>query len=122
MWGLLFLWALGWGVFSYAEKHAMMAPSDVGVMSDPLWTENRKVPPKYADYPPFSAIAYSLDTMLPIVNFHMESYWEPSRTQEKPWTREWAIIVWWYLRFHIALGWALTTLAVLGFAGLVRQD
>ena len=120
VWGLLFLWALGWGVFSYAERHTMMAPSDFGVMSTASWTENRKVPPEYADYPPFSAIAYSLDTMLPIVNFHMESYWEPSRAQEKSGTREWA--VWWYLRGHIALGWILTTLAVLGFAGLVRQD
>ena len=122
VWGLLFLWALGWGVFSYAERHTMMAPSDLGVMSTASWTETRKVPPEYADYPPFSAIAYSLDTMLPIVNFHMESYWEPSRSQEKSGTREWAIFVWWYLRGHIAFGWALTTLAVLGFAGLVRQD
>ena len=117
---LLFLWLIGSVVFSCAERHAMMAPSDVGVMSTASWTENRKVPPEYADYPPFSAIAYSLDTMLPIVNLHMESYWEPSRSQEKSGTREWA--VWWYLRGHIALGWILTTLAVLGFAGLVRQD
>ena len=122
VWGLLLLWLFGFGVFSYAERHAMMAPSDVGVMSTASWTENRKVPPEYAAYPPFSAFAYSLDTMLPIVNFNMESYWEPSRSQEKSGTREWAIFVWWYLRLHIALGWILTTLAVLGFAGLVRQD
>ena len=120
VWWLLALWLFGFGVFRYAERHAMMAPSDVGIMRTASWTENRKVPPKYADYPPFNAMAYSLDTMLPIVNFHMESYWEPSRSQEKSGTWEWA--VWWYLRGHIALGWILTTLAVLGFAGLVRQD
>ena len=99
-----------------------MAPTDVDVMSTTSWTGNRRVPPKYADYPPFAAKAYSLDTMVPIVNLHMESYWEPSLTQVNAWSRKWAVAVWWYLRLHIALGWALTTLAVLRFAGLVRQD
>ena len=114
---LVLFWALGWGVFS----PAIMAPSAVQVMSSASWKENRTTS-EYPGYPPFDAKAYSLDTLLPIVNLHMESYWEPSRTQENPWAGESAVAVRWYLRLHILFGWILTTLAVLGFAGLVRHD
>ena len=116
--GLIVLWLVGLGVFSYAERHAIMAPSDVNVMRTDSWTQNQQLPLEYRDYPRFIPITYSLDTMVPIVNLHMESYWEPSLRNGGAL----AWIAWLYLRLHILLGWILTTLAVLGFAGLVRQD
>ena len=118
LWLVLALWPLGSFVFALAGAYGKMAPSNVNVMKTASWTQNRQLPPEYPDYPRFIPIAYSLDTMVPIVNLHMESYWEPSLNNGGAL----AWIAWLYLRLHILLGWALTTLAALSFAGLVRQD
>ena len=63
----------------------------------------------------FSPVAYSLDALVPVVKLHQEEYWLPD-----PATR-WG---WWlrvYLWFHIAMGWILTTLAIMGLTGVVRK-
>jgi len=58
---------------------------------------------------------YSIDTFLPIIDFHQESYWLPNPSTALG--RGIRIYLW----FHIGMGWALTTLAVIGFTGLVRK-
>jgi len=65
---------------------------------------------------PFYAPVYSLDTLLPIIDFHQESAWVP---------QDGRVIGYWfpvYFWFHIAMGWLLTTLGVIGFTGLVRNE
>ena len=62
------------------------------------------------EYPGFASFIYSLDTLVPIINLHQETYWMP---------QGWARI---YLWFHIPLGWAATTLFVVSFTGVVRRD
>ena len=64
-------------------------------------------------HPPFNAAGYSLDTFLPIVSFGQEDAW----TQ-----REGTLALQAYTWAHIAIGWVLTTLGVLGVTGLVRRD
>ena len=61
-------------------------------------------------YPKFSAIIYSIDTLLPIVNLHQEDYWMPVGGMRL------------YMWGHIAAGWFFTTMAVVGFTGLVRKE
>lgn len=64
------------------------------------------------DYPRFNPLAYAIDAFFPIVDLHQESYWLP---KEHGFFR-------FYLWFHIALGWFLTTIAVVGFTGLIKKD
>ena len=64
------------------------------------------------DRPSFQPIAYSFDAFVPVINLHQEEYRlpDPGRWQEV------------YLWFHIAAGWAMTTLLALGLTSLVRKD
>jgi|GEM_PF-1750598 len=63
----------------------------------------------------FSAIGYSLDSFLPIINLHQEELWVPSGFGGGRWIQ-------YYYWLHICLGWALITLGVAGFTGLVRKE
>lgn len=90
---LVVLWLLGWGVFSYADAQCqIVATSD----TQPLT---------------FYPLLYSLDVLVPVVNLQVEEDW----TVREGW-------VWLFMRGQIALGWVFSTLAVLGFSGLVRKD
>lgn len=74
--------------------------------SNPLW-----LPP---EYPEFSAIWFSLDALLPIVDLHQESYWLPDGRDEWSFPRI-------YLWFHILIGWGLTSILVAAFTGIVKD-
>ena len=97
---------VGWGVFGYASAHAAMVPSKPAEVSIAL----------PASYPRFSSLMYSVDTFLPIIDFYQEGYWIPNTHTALG--RGVMTYVW----FHTAMGWALSTLAVIGFSGLVRKE
>ena len=67
-------------------------------------------------YPIFHPIMYSADVFLPIVNFHQEDFWLPNGEHDFGW----CVLI--YLWFHIAAGWVLTTVFVVGLTGIVKQD
>lgn len=76
--------------------------------------------------PAFIALAYSLDTFLPIIDLHQEDHWEPLGPRVE---FRWTSWFWWrdflpqlYLWLHITAGWVLTTIAVAGFTGIVRKE
>ena len=69
-----------------------------------------------ASYPRFNSLVYSADTLLPIVSLEMQGFWIPDERT----TRGQVARV--YLWVHIAVGWALSLLAVAGFSGLVKSD
>lgn len=69
-----------------------------------------------SSYPCFYPAAYAIDTVIPIINVHQATYWGPNG--HAPWGHALAAFTW----ISIALGWALTTLAVAGYTGLVRRD
>jgi len=76
--------------------------------------------------PEFSGFAYSCDTFFPIVNLYQARYYTPSPNcgpEIMPGTViEWRTgnVLRFYLWLHIAMGWILTTLLVVGLTGLVR--
>ncbi|MEE9453375.1 MAG: hypothetical protein V3V13_03190 [Paracoccaceae bacterium] len=70
-----------------------------------------------ANYPAFNAFIYSAGVLLPIIDLEMQSNWIPD--ENRGWLGEKAR---WYLWLQIAMGWALSLLAVAGFAGLVKSD
>ena len=63
------------------------------------------------ELPRFNSLVYSADTLLPIVSLEMQGFWIPDERT----TRGQVARV--YLWLHIAVGWALSLLAVAGFWG-----
>ncbi|MEX0814059.1 MAG: hypothetical protein WD014_00135 [Dongiaceae bacterium] len=111
-------WALavvlfGWGVFDVAEGRQLIVPAKERVYMSPAYIERAELPP---EYPQFRAFVYSLDVFLPIVELHQEEYWLPLANGLKGWA------VWIYMWLHIAFGWVLTSLAVLGLGGVIKKD
>jgi hypothetical protein len=69
-----------------------------------------------SSYPCFYAVGYALDTVIPIINVHQAENWGPYG--QVPWGRAWVAGTW----IATGLGWALATLLVAGYTGLVRRD
>jgi hypothetical protein len=69
-----------------------------------------------SSYPCFSPVGYAIDTVIPIINVHQAAYWGPDA--HSPWGQAWLVITW----IATGLGWALATLLVAGYTGLVRQN
>ena len=65
-------------------------------------------------YPTYNSFTYSLDVMLPVVDFAQESHWRPKNTTGWNWLRI-------FNRIFLAVGWALSTIAVLGFTGVIAD-
>jgi hypothetical protein len=66
-------------------------------------------------YPCFSPAGYAIDTVIPLINVHQAEYWRPNASAPGGW---FLVYVTWT---GIGLGWALTTLIVAGYTGLVRS-
>ena len=69
-----------------------------------------------SNYPCFYPTGYTIDTVIPIINVHQAAYWGPDG--HAPWGWVWVGGTW----VATGLGWALATLLVAGYTGLVRQD
>jgi len=69
-----------------------------------------------SDYPCFYPFGYTVDTVVPIINVHQADYWGPDANAPAGWL--WVVGAW----GATAAGWALATLLVAGYTGLVRQD
>ena len=98
---LALLWVVGLAAFSFGDN--FMVPTDRTAKEEGA---------SYANYvPSFVPALYSLDAMIPLINLQMESHWTPKGG--------WPF---YYYRAHIALGWLFSTLAVIGFTGIVRKE
>ncbi|MHB8381615.1 MAG: hypothetical protein ACYDC3_04650 [Candidatus Binataceae bacterium] len=79
-------------------------------------------------YPPFSALVYSLENFLPVVDLHQGQFWRPNprhRARDAQPSKPGAInlpamLLRWYLWIHILAGWILTPLLFAGLSGLIR--
>jgi hypothetical protein len=66
-------------------------------------------------YPCFYPTGYAIDTVIPIINVHQATYWGPNGNA--PWGHALTVFTW----LCTIVGWALATLAVAGYTGLVRS-
>ena len=69
-----------------------------------------------SDYPCFYPFGYTVDTVIPIINVHQADHWGPDAHAPAGWL--WVFGAW----GATAAGWALATLLVAGYTGLVRQN
>ena len=144
LWLILF-WAIGTGVFAFAQRNGAIKPNSPVILRSLEWTmcgleqtESRYMPssnqafpgralpgqnqlscfrnqPEASSYPEFNSVMYSLDVLLPVLSIGQKEYWRPDPT--KPY----GPMTLNYYFFQSVVGWALSLLAVAGFSGLVRS-
>jgi hypothetical protein len=95
-----------------AQQHHLMEPVGitVGLPSLPSATKCT------SSYPCFYPVGYTIDTVIPLINVHQAANWGPDG--HTTWGYVWVVGTW----VATVLGWALATLLVAGYTGLVRRD
>ena len=76
-----------------------------------------------SEYSSFNAIAYSIDTAIPVVNLRMESDWSPrvvTWDEGLPYSPGWWVRTWEWLQ--IAFGWGFSLLFVSAIGGVIRRN
>jgi sRNA-binding regulator protein Hfq len=124
LWVMFLFLLIGWIVFGVGAKYELITPTQG-------WAYEADDAGKLAledEYPAFNFWVYSIDTFIPLVDLQQGKYWLPNANKGK--TR-YCFFEWidnssggWlriYLWVHIAFGWILTTLLVVGLTGLVRK-
>ena len=115
---MIYFVCLGAGLFHDGYKNNLITPSNEVKNEDGTKT----------NYPKFQPFIYSLDCFLPFIDLKQKNVWSPSANKgyEIVIRRidlrvRWGGLLRGYLCVHTLLGWALTTLWVAGFTGLVRR-
>jgi hypothetical protein len=111
-WASLYLIAFllfGWRFFGWAYNHGIMH------CSKECRGKTLTQCSKECRGQTFSPFMYSLDVLLPVINFHQKDYFIPDPTTPRGiWVRR-------YFWLHIALGWIFATLVVASLTGLVHK-
>jgi hypothetical protein len=93
------------------HQHVMVPVGDIaGLRPVPSATQCT------SNYPCFYPVGYTVDTVIPLINVHQAEYWGPDGHAAWGWL--WVGSAW----GATGLGWALATLLVAGYTGLVRQE
>jgi cytoskeletal protein CcmA (bactofilin family) len=109
---LVALYLTAVGIFIWAQHADLMIPTQVYTTLHPVPRTVRCT----ANYPCFDPLSYAIDTVIPLVNTHQAEYWSPNA--HAPRGQLLLIFTW----VSTVLGWALATLVVAGYTGLVRRD
>ncbi len=120
-------------VFVPARHAGIMTPTDPLVFKEAYqgvipehckndWNAENCREATYSEYSEFYAPVYSLDILLPIIDFRQQEDWAP-RVVKPDGTRDW---FGWTVRFiewvETFLGWILSLLLVSGVTGIIRRD
>ena len=102
-------------------------PSDIAVLASDAYKANHDALPP--GYPAFEPFVYSLDVLLPIIDFQQDSKWRPDpratvdgRIAGTTYAFEVGRVAAIYQWLQIALGWVLSSLLVASLSGLVRKE
>ena len=127
------LWILALLIFltiipaHYAWVEGSFAPNSAIIQESQGWKEHQSKdnPAKSwsdkgapgQDWETFSAFAYGLDVVIPIINFGQTEAWAPSTN------REWSGKHLYWMRWALgALGWIVTALGAAAITGVIRRD
>jgi hypothetical protein len=113
---MIYFVVLGAGVFRDGHRNHLFTSSN---------EVKNEIKAKTSD-PKFEPFIYSLDCFLPFIDLKQKNAWSPSANKgyEIVWYGlrvRWGGLLRTYVCVHTLLGWALTTLWVAGFTGLVRR-
>lgn len=96
-------------IMFFRTRHAFVPmPKDAGRLSGGSF-----VP--VANYPRFNPFLYSFETFAPLIRLYQAEFWFPNTGTPA------GSVARWYLRFHIAAGWVITTIFVAGVVGLIHR-
>jgi sRNA-binding regulator protein Hfq len=120
---------LGTILFQIGSVHDLISPTgENAYVREPngqVIEENKR--PKISEkYPVFNAFFYSLESFTPLLKLDQSAHWRPNANHgaKVPLFRFWAPrtgdLLRYYLYFHIAAGWLLTSLWVGAVTGLVK--
>jgi hypothetical protein len=140
--GAGFFVLLGWWLFATGYRSGLVIPAKAEAYT--TYETTGQVP---AFYPTFHPWMYSLDTLMPLINFGQKDYWrlrDPDAAPPAPQPSSLAssaevglrpfflaaVPAWvssaGFLRLyrwvHIGVGWLLITLGIVGVTGLVRKE
>ena len=106
----VFIILLGAGIFELGRFCDCMVPPG----------NNSAVISEY--FPSMNAIAYSLDTFIPLINLGQVENWIPNYTlSEKCFLWEKGYLLCWWFWIETILGWIFTTLLIVGLSGLIKK-
>jgi hypothetical protein len=107
---MLLLFAIAWGlVFWSATDDAFLRTRSTSTSTATSSSHCTK------GYPCFSAPAYALENVAPVLNLHQSEYWQPDRAKFR------GRIVQWTLYITGIFGWIGTTLFLIAFTGLASR-
>lgn len=110
---LAVVYAVAVAVFWTAQHHGNLI---VPLMQT---SSGKRAPPATSctsSYPCFYPAGYAIDTVIPIINVHQSTFWGPNGHAR------WGYVLTAFTWVCTALGWALATLTVAGYTGLVRNS
>jgi hypothetical protein len=116
LWHRFLGWSLGYGYRPWRPVWAALFFAILGVVLFGRGHQNDLMQMKDGSLDRnFNLVVYTIDLFVPVVNFHQAEAWWPDARKGR-----WG----WWLRFyawtHMAAGWVITTLLIVGLTGLVR--
>ena len=109
---LAVLYAAAFVIFVIAQHHSQLIVPTMQIGLNPVPTAIHCG----SNYPCFYPAAYAIDTIIPVINVRQAAYWGPNG--QAPWGHALEV----FTSVSTILGWALATLAVAGYTGLVRRN
>jgi hypothetical protein len=97
--------------------------------SSPTASQEETQPLKVDKYAAFNANMYSLDLLLPVIEFSQSSYWIPGENEQKMREHKWSqetrdrALYWYWIAYwaQIFFGWYLSTVIVSSLTGLLER-
>jgi len=109
--GLVFLFVVVLVLMLVAEQNNAFEPMQNATLLHPAPSATRC----QSGYPCFSALGYTIDTVIPLIDVHQVDYW--AANAKTSWGRACVYITY----TGTVLGWLFATLALAGATGIVRR-
>ncbi len=109
LWGLLLDGTIGYGYRTWQAGLWLLGLLALGTVIFSRWSSQLTAVKRPPEQPEFSALLYTLDQLLPVLNLHQRDAWLPHGP-----------IAYVTLAFTVA-GWVLTSAVVLSLTGLLKR-
>jgi hypothetical protein len=110
VWNWFLRWTVGYGYRPLRALALLVALLGVGTVAFSRFHTAHEIIPVKAGHPPFDAIIYTLDRLIPVVSFGLREAYAPK-----------GLAQWWAFSYAL-LGWALSIAVIAGLSSAVRRD
>jgi hypothetical protein len=110
VWNWFLRWTVGYGYRPLRALALLVTLLGVGTVAFSHFHTAHEIIPVKAGHPPFDAIIYTLDQLIPVVSFGLREAYAPKGAAQ-----------WWAFSYTL-LGWALSIAVIAGLSSAVRRD